>query len=216
MSKCERSVARLEQAVRSQGPDLMLRGMLRLLRADPVAGQVVRRLARAGGGLWRHSRRVAQLSASVAAALGMSAWHQEQALVGGFLHDAGKVLWPESLLRKPGGLDSFERELVRVHPVSGYLLLRGSAALSAPALEAVLRHHERVDGSGYPGGLQAHEVGLVTHVVAVADVYVALTDTRSYKPALDREEALRILRSQPLHRAAVDAAEEIIRRGEAG
>ena len=140
-----------------------------------------------------HSERVAMLAASLAHALGIqdTAW-LESLRLGCAVHDIGKLAVPEQILKKPGALTPDEWETVRRHPEWGALLVE-RLGMSREVGAAVRHHHERWDGSGYPDGLVGDSIPLAARMVAVVDVYDALTSDRSYRPALPREEALRVM-----------------------
>jgi putative nucleotidyltransferase with HDIG domain len=113
---------------------------------------------------------------------------------GALLHDVGKVRLPLSVLDKPGPLDEREWALMRQHPRLGYQLVSAASGRVPPYARAILEHHERADGSGYPSGLRAAETPLASRIVAIADAYDALTSVRSYKRAASPFEALYTMR----------------------
>src|SRR6185436_14451599 len=113
------------------------------------------------------------------------------------LHDIGKIGIPDQILLKPKALEESEWQVMRRHPVIGHEILKGSASkyVRMGALIA-LGHHEKYDGSGYPNGLVGDHIPLCARIVAVADVYDALTSVRPYKSAWPSEQAFDYLRSQ--------------------
>jgi len=113
------------------------------------------------------------------------------------LHDIGKIGIPDQILLKPDKLDALEWEVMRRHPVIGHEILKGSASkyVRMGALIA-LGHHEKYDGSGYPNGLVGDHIPLCARIVAIADVYDALTSVRSYKKAWASAQALEYVESQ--------------------
>lgn len=110
------------------------------------------------------------------------------------MHDIGKVGIPDEILLKPGKLTAEEFEIIKTHPLVGYEVLKGSSSsvLRAGA-EIALSHHEKFDGSGYPNGLEGEAIPLYGRIVAVADVFDALTSARPYKKAFDVEAARKII-----------------------
>lgn len=136
-----------------------------------------------------HSERVGRLAALVAGELGAPAPRVDAVRLGGCLHDIGKLAVPTRLLRKNGPLTSEERRIVQAHPADGDGVLRGIDSL-AEARAAVLHHHERFDGAGYPYGLRGGRIPEAARIVAVADAFDAMTSTRSYRPARPAAEAL--------------------------
>lgn len=140
-----------------------------------------------------HSERVAALTAMVAEELHLDDEERLRLEWGALLHDVGKLEVPGRILRKPGGLDSAEWEVMREHPRHGRELVAPLRPWLGDALCAVDGHHERWDGKGYPDGLSGEEICLTARVVAVTDAYETMTAARSYKPPLDQAEARREL-----------------------
>ncbi|SFF37177.1 HDIG domain-containing protein [Actinacidiphila alni] len=129
-----------------------------------------------------HSERVGRASVFIARELGMAEPRVEALRFAGILHDIGKLGVPTRLLRKDGPLTPEERRLIQLHPEYGHEMVRGIAFLGE-ARDAVLHHHERLDGSGYPHGLAGDRIPEFARVVAVADAFDAMTSTRSYRRA---------------------------------
>ena len=136
-----------------------------------------------------HSERVAQLGRWIAIELGLDA--DAVAAVGeaGLLHDIGKIGVPEPTLRKSGPLTAAEWDAMRQHPVVGAQIVAPFEFFARAAL-LIRHHHERWDGSGYPDGLVGAAIPLGARIVAVADVFDALTSKRPYRIALSREAGL--------------------------
>ncbi|MXM68401.1 HD domain-containing protein [Streptomyces sp. HUCO-GS316] len=129
-----------------------------------------------------HSERVGQASMMIARELGMDDERVEVLRFAGILHDVGKLGVPTRLLRKDGPLTPEERRVIELHPEYGHEMVRGISFLGE-ARAAVLHHHERLDGSGYPYGLTGSQIPESARVVAVADAFDAMTSTRSYRRA---------------------------------
>ncbi|MFD3540038.1 HD-GYP domain-containing protein [Streptomyces sp. NPDC058662] len=129
-----------------------------------------------------HSERVGQASAMIARELGMAEDRLEVVRIAGILHDVGKLGVPTRLLRKDGPLTAEERRIIELHPEYGHEMVRGIGFLGE-ARAAILHHHERIDGSGYPYGLAGEQIPVLARVVAVADAFDAMTSTRSYSRA---------------------------------
>ncbi|MES2153126.1 MAG: HD domain-containing phosphohydrolase [Pseudomonadota bacterium] len=137
-----------------------------------------------------HIQRMAHYSCLIAAELGLSAEEQEFILNAAPMHDIGKVGTPDHILLKPGRLDADEMAIMRQHAVIGYNILKSSEArMLQLAAEIAFSHHERFDGAGYPQGLTGEAIPLVGRIVAVADVFDALTSVRPYKTAWTLEAA---------------------------
>src|SRR5258708_23848781 len=135
-----------------------------------------------------HSARVAELAVTLGEALGWTPARLDVLRLGGLLHDVGKLAIASEVLSKPQSLDPDELDAVRAHPVAGVALLEAFPA-AHPALECVLFHHERWDGTGYPTGRAGQDIPIEARVLAVADAYDAMTSTRPYRPALGSGDA---------------------------
>ncbi|MFD6418417.1 HD domain-containing phosphohydrolase [Streptomyces sp. NPDC060194] len=140
-----------------------------------------------------HSERVGRASVMIARELGMDADRVEVLRFAGILHDVGKLGVPTRLLRKDGPLTPEERRVIELHPEYGHEMVRGIGFLG-DARAAILHHHERMDGSGYPYGLRGEQIPRAARMVAVADAFDAMTSTRSYDRARPVEVAVGELR----------------------
>jgi len=136
-----------------------------------------------------HSERTALVAVQIGQQLGVDEDLLRILARGGYLHDVGKIAIPDDVLNKPGRLDPHERELIETHPRIGYELVAPQMSL-AEALPAVLHHHERWDGTGYPESLAGVDIPLTARIVAVADVWDALTSDRAYRPGWEPSVAL--------------------------
>lgn len=136
-----------------------------------------------------HISRVRLYCQEIARALGFEEREVERLGYSSMLHDVGKVSIPDSILGKPGPLNEEEWALMRQHTVNGAELL-GERAFFAMARDIALYHHERVDGTGYPEGLKGNAIPLTARIVAVVDVYDALTSKRCYKEAWTEAHAI--------------------------
>jgi hypothetical protein len=140
-----------------------------------------------------HSERVGRASVMIARELGMDDDRIEVLRFAGILHDVGKLGVPTRLLRKDGPLTPEERRIIELHPEYGHEIVRGISFLGE-ARAAILHHHERLDGSGYPYGLSGRQIPECARVVAVADAFDAMTSTRSYQRARPVSVAVQELR----------------------
>jgi HD-GYP domain-containing protein (c-di-GMP phosphodiesterase class II) len=163
-----------------------------------------------------HSQRVSDFSTIVAKELDLPTKTVHQIRVGGLLHDVGKIGVPDTILTKPDRLTDEEFERMKAHPTIGANIMKEVRMLQAE-LPALAEHHERMDGKGYPGGLTDEQISLAGRIVAVADVFDALTSDRPYRDALSAEEALEILnnnRGTHLDSQCVDAFINAYLKGE--
>src|SRR5947208_2608839 len=155
-----------------------------------------------------HSGRVSRLTVEVGQKIGLSPEECELARLAGLLHDIGKLEIPTSILNKPGPLDPDEAELVRTHPTVGAALV--SPYIGADVVNAVRHHHERVDGAGYPDGVDGDALPLIARLVPVVDTYDALISDRAYRPGRSREEAFMELRAVAGTQLDADLVEALI------
>lgn len=135
-----------------------------------------------------HSEEVAALVGRVANRLAVEPAQREELLFGSLLHDIGKLGISERILLKPGPLTAEERTAVELHPRIGFRMIQRVPALR-PMAPAILHHHERYDGEGYPSGLRGEGIPLEARIIAVADCYSAMTADRPYRAAMSAEEA---------------------------
>lgn len=134
-----------------------------------------------------HSLRVADYAAKIAEKMGKSPEEQKQIYYAGLLHDVGKIRVPEDIINKPGKLTNEEFEQIKIHPVTGYHILKDIYEDKSMALAAKF-HHERYDGNGYPSGLSGENIPEIARIVGVADTYDAMASNRSYRRALPQEK----------------------------
>ncbi len=133
-----------------------------------------------------HSKRVAEYSRMIAARMGKSKKEQEEIYRAGLLHDIGKIRIPVEIINKAGKLSDEEYNIIKIHPVTGYHILRGISGSELIAL-ATKYHHERYDGKGYPNGLEGEQIPEAARILGVADSYDAMTSNRSYRKALPQD-----------------------------
>jgi len=165
----------------------------------------------------QHTLRVGELSARLAAQLGLSREHIELIRRAAPLHDVGKIGVSDNILLKPGRLTPDEFALMKTHTVVGAHLLSSGQSEFVRAAEAIaLNHHERFDGSGYPHGKHGEDIPLEGRIVSVVDVFDALTHERPYKVAWSEEAALNEIEAQrgrQFDPRIVDAFVAMIRSG---
>jgi len=159
-----------------------------------LLGDVLDDLRRHHDYTFAHSFRVASHLATFALATGMRRDDAELLAQAGLLHDIGKTAIPVGILDKPGPLDSGEWGVVHRHPLIAADVLQRSEALPAHLIRIAERHHERLDGSGYPHGLAGTEIDEPSLICAIADVHTALTDRRAYRNPVDEAAAFAQMR----------------------
>ncbi len=145
---------------------------------------------------WVHSTRVAAQMVMFGRYVGMSRGDLELLAEAGLVHDIGKLKVPLAVLNKQGPLTPGERASMETHVGSGMRLLEALPGISREASQVTARHHERLDGTGYPFGLKGSEIDEASLLAAPCDVYVALTDRRCYKPAFSKDQALSHMRER--------------------
>lgn len=161
-----------------------------------------------------HSERVSEGVAMVGRHLRLSDDRLTALEHAGLLHDVGKVGVPTSIIQKPGRLDDAEMDAIRLHPARGVELI-GNIPFLEEVKSAVLHHHEKFDGTGYPAGLSGTNIPYFARIIGVVDAFDSLTSTRSYRPARALEESLEILlkdRYTHFDPTIVDVFVEVIRK----
>ena len=142
-----------------------------------------------------HCDRLSMLAADLGQSLGLDEESVKALRRAGYLHDIGKIGVPDAVLLKDGELTAEERAVMRTHVALGVQICAPLQSFR-PVLPIIRHHHEHLDGSGYPDGLQGDDIPLLARVFQVADVYDALTNTRPYRRALDVRDAVTTLRGE--------------------
>ena len=169
---------------------------LRIASAVPTVEALLRAVETADQSIRGHSERTANLASRLAHACHLSSTEQETARVAGLLHDVGKLGIPTEILQKRGALTKDERALVNTHPEMGKQLVSGLGGLDR-TVPAVLWHHERWDGAGYPHGISGEEIPVLARIISVVDSFDAMRRNRSYKDSISIQSAL-----QEIHKCA--------------
>ncbi len=158
-----------------------------------------------------HQNSVSQITRCIGQILKLDYDIIDGARIGATLHDFGIIRIPTEILSKPGKLTDQEYEIMKQHPVHGYQILK-SIDFPWPVGRMVLQHHERLDGSGYPGGISGTDIILEARIIAVADVMDSMTSDRPYRKALPFETALEEIKKHKgikYDSAVVDACVEL-------
>jgi putative nucleotidyltransferase with HDIG domain len=141
----------------------------------------------------RHSAAVARYAKAMAEAVGCPPEEQELVHTAGLLHDIGKFIFPDRILFADTRLDDSDWEIVKKHPAQGARVV-GRVSGYGPVAEIIRAHHERIDGTGYPNGLAAEEIPLLSRMISIADTYDVMTARDSYRKPVSPEEAVAELR----------------------
>jgi len=144
-------------------------------------------------GTFQHCLLVTGVAAGFAKGAGLGGGQAAALMNAALLHDVGKAVIPRHILDKPGKLTAEEFEAVKLHPGAGFDYLSKQGNVSALVLDAVRHHHEALDGSGYPDRLRGAEIGPLTRILTVCDIFAALVETRPYKEARTPREAINVL-----------------------
>jgi putative nucleotidyltransferase with HDIG domain len=142
-----------------------------------------------------HQRRVAALAQAIAGEMGLSEWQMKGMYIIGLLHDVGKIAVPSEILSKPGKISQYEFNIIKGHSQAGFEVIE-KVDFPWPVAKAILQHHERNNGSGYPAGLGADDIILEAKIIGVADVVEAMSSHRPYRPALGVDSAIKEIKTQ--------------------
>jgi putative two-component system response regulator len=162
-----------------------------------------------------HSRRVMHVAASIGRTLGLPRERIAGLRLAAGLHDVGKTAIPAEVLLRPGKLSKPELALVRAHPEAGCEMVRDTDS-PWPLSDVILQHHERLDGSGYPRGLHGDQILADARILAVADVFEAMSSNRPYRHAYSVDEALSELRAGSGQRYDADVVTACVHAAESG
>ncbi len=183
--------ARMGKAVDTQGAQKLVEEISDSISRNPNALISLARLKTADDYTYMHSVAVCALMVALSKQLKLDEIQTRSAGIAGLLHDLGKALMPKDVLNKPGKLTDEEFAIIKKHPEEGYKLLLSSTGADEIALDVVLHHHEKTDGSGYPKRLKDSEISRFAKMGAVCDVYDAITSNRPYKAGWDPSESIR-------------------------
>ena len=143
-----------------------------------------------------HVERVSAMAVAIGKKMNLSNTELEALRLGGALHDIGKMGIPREIINKQGPLDEDEWDLMKQHPIIGHKICMPLKRNLCAALDVIRHHHEKLDGSGYPDGLQGSEISMVARIMAVADIYDALITERPYRKAFSTDKVYEILHQE--------------------
>lgn len=183
--------ARMGKAIEADAAAPLVEEISNSVMRNPGALISLARLKIADDYTYMHSVAVCALMIALSRQLGLDEQQTRDAGMAGLLHDLGKAMIPMEILNKPGKLTDEEFALVKTHPEEGYKLLLEGKGISEIAKDVCLHHHEKIDGSGYPKGLNGESMSLYAKMGAVCDVYDAVTSNRPYKAGWDPAESIK-------------------------
>jgi HD-GYP domain-containing protein (c-di-GMP phosphodiesterase class II) len=183
--------ARMGNAIEAEDAAPLVEEISNSVLRNPGALISLARLKTADDYTYMHSVAVCALMIALARRLGLDEVQTRDAGMAGLLHDLGKAMIPMAVLNKPGKLTEDEFSLVKTHPEEGYKLLLKGKGISKVTMDVCLHHHEKIDGTGYPRGLNNGTISLYAKMGAVCDVYDAITSNRPYKAGWDPAESIK-------------------------
>ena len=183
--------ARMGKAIEAEAAAPLVEEISNSVMRNPGALISLARLKTADDYTFMHSVAVCALMIALARQLGLDDAQVREAGMAGLLHDLGKAMIPLEVLNKPGKLTDEEFDLVKTHPEEGHKLLLEGQGVSDVTKDVCLHHHEKIDGSGYPKGLNGDTMSLFAKMGAVCDVYDAVTSNRPYKAGWDPAESIK-------------------------
>ena len=215
----------LSKPVRGEQLIARVRSLLRLKaftdeleRAEAVIFALARSIEGKDPYTQGHCERLADYSARLGEHMGLPVEEIKALRRAGIVHDIGKVAVPDSILLKPSRLSRSEQKILRLHPVVGERICASLKSFQL-VLPIIRHHHEKMDGSGYPDGLQGKQIPLTVRILQIVDVYDALSTQRPYKPALSTDAALDVMKNEVKKGwwdpEVLAAFEELIRTDEA-
>jgi len=178
----------------------ILEQTLGTIQQNPACVALLSQLFEHEEALLHHSFHVTVYALAIASKTTMSTNELQQLALAALLHDIGKISVRAVVLNKPGKLTGDEFEEIKAHTVWGLRYLQAYTTYPRCIQEVVVQHHERLDGSGYPNHLTADQIHPWAKIVAVSDVYDALTAERCYKKAMSYQEALNILQQEAVNK----------------
>jgi HD-GYP domain-containing protein (c-di-GMP phosphodiesterase class II) len=203
VQRASRIVASSRTAMRSMFQDVRLGKAIDAEHCLPLVDDITQSVSRNPGAIvslarlktsddytYMHSVAVCALMVTLAKQLGLNDLDTREAGLAGLVHDLGKALMPLEVLNKPGALTREEFAIMKSHPEAGHRMLVEGRGVGAVPLDVCLHHHEKINGKGYPHGLQANDISVFSKMGAVCDVYDAITSNRPYKAGWDPSDSV--------------------------
>ncbi|WP_275785145.1 HD-GYP domain-containing protein [Pararhizobium gei] len=187
------SGARGGGAAAFQDADVAVDHVTRSVQENPAALIGITRLKKKDEYTFLHSIAVSAFMVHFGRFLNLEESMVRMLGIGGLLHDIGKMAVPDKVLVKKGPLTGEEMGMIRLHPVRGYEQLLRQGDMPETVLDICLHHHERMDGKGYPKGLQGDQLSLAVRIASICDVYDAMTSVRPYKQAFSPAETIKMM-----------------------
>jgi HD-GYP domain-containing protein (c-di-GMP phosphodiesterase class II) len=157
-----------------------------------------------------HSQHVAIYAKNIGKTLGLNEKEQDFLYNAGLLHDIGKIGIPDNILLKPEGLSSHEYNIMKLHPLFSYEIVKNIPKFNGLA-KCILYHHEKLDGSGYPEGLSDNQIEIGARILAIADIFDALTTKRPYRTNLTPDKAIEILKKEAIDQDILSKVETVLK-----
>jgi len=196
-------VAKGREAMRTMFSDVRMGKAINAEHCLPLVDDITQSVARNPGAIvslarlktsddytYMHSVAVCALMVALAQQLKLNALDTREAGLAGLVHDLGKAMMPLEVLNKPGALTPAEFAIMKSHPQAGHQMLVEGQGVGPIPLDVCLHHHEKINGRGYPHGLQGDEISLFARMGAVCDVYDAITSNRPYKAGWDPGDSI--------------------------
>lgn len=191
--------ARMGNAINIKEVEPLVEEIAASVWRNPGALISVARLKTKDDYTYMHSVAVCALMIALGKEMGLSKAQVSEAGIGGLVHDLGKALMPTDVLNKPGKLTDEEFGIMKSHPVRGYEMLLEGEQAKPSALDITLHHHEKVNGLGYPHGLEGDKISVFARMAAICDVYDAITSVRPYKEGWDPATSVKRMASWQGH-----------------
>lgn len=202
---------RFGRAVDTDAAKQVVTDMVERITADPDTALWLTQLRNVHEYTAQHCINVAVLAITFAAHLGFSRDQLQLIGLGALFHDIGKMRVPPHILDKPGALTDKEFEIMRRHPVDGYNTLKATGQVPEQVLQIVRYHHERISGKGYPDGLRGDQISTAVLIVAICDVYDALTSDRAYHHGISAEQGLHAMYQLSAENFGCELVQEFIK-----